>query len=123
MNPTPQLTLELETERLHLRQLTLADTDFIFHHFSDPLVTRYLMDEPPVASAAEAQDIISFFQDPAGKRQVRWGITRKSDRRLIGTIGFHRWEKAYFRAEIGYDLTPACWGQGYMSEALRAVIN
>jgi ribosomal-protein-alanine N-acetyltransferase len=42
---------------------------------------------------------------------------------LIGTVGYHKWEKAYFRAEIGYDLSPDCWGQGYMTEALRAVIS
>ena len=27
------------------------------------------------------------------------------------------------RAEIGYDLNPECWGQGFMAEALVAAIN
>jgi [ribosomal protein S5]-alanine N-acetyltransferase len=113
----------LQTERLILRQLTLEDTDFVFHHFSDPQVTQYLMDEPPLANAEEAQAIINFFLNPESKTHNRWGIVRKADQRLMGTCGFHKWDKAHFRAEIGYDLAPDCWGQGFMSEALHAVIN
>jgi ribosomal-protein-alanine N-acetyltransferase len=113
----------LQTDRLILQQLTLEDTDFVFHHFSDPKVTQYLMDEPPVVNVEEAQAIIKFYLDPERKTHNRWGIVRKADHRLIGTCGFHKWEKAHFRAEIGYDLAPDCWGQGYMTEALRAVIN
>jgi ribosomal-protein-alanine N-acetyltransferase len=113
----------LQTERLVLRQLTLEDTDFIFHHFSDPEVTQYLMDEPPVANVEEAQAIIKYYLDPEGKTHNRWGIIRKADHRLIGTCGFHKWDKAHFRTEIGYDLAPDCWGQGFMTEVLRAVIN
>jgi [ribosomal protein S5]-alanine N-acetyltransferase len=113
----------LQTERLILRQLTLEDTDFVYQHFQDPLVSQYLMDEPPVATTDEAQAIIRFFLDPEGKTQNRWGVVRKTDQALIGTIGFHHWVKDYFRAEIGYDLSPACWGQGYMSEALRVVLQ
>ncbi|HWQ45986.1 MAG TPA: GNAT family protein [Longilinea sp.] len=114
---------DLETERLLLRQLTFEDTEFVFKHFSDPQVTQYLMDEPPVADRDEARGIISFFMDPEGKRQNRWGLVRKSDQRMIGTIGFHRWEKAYHRCDIGYDLSPDCWGHGYMSEALKTVLH
>jgi [ribosomal protein S5]-alanine N-acetyltransferase len=113
----------LETDRLFLRLLTLEDTDFIYRQFSDPKVNEYLMDEPPVANIEEAQGIINFFLEPEGKNRNRWGIIRKADQRMIGTCGFHRWEKSYFRSDIGYDLTPDCWGQGYMTEALRAMIS
>jgi len=113
----------LETERLFLRPLTLDDTDFVFRHFSDPLVARYLLDEPPVASPEEARAIIRFYLEPEGKNRNRWGVLRKADQRLIGTCGFHKWDKAHRRVEIGYDLSPDCWGQGYMTEALRAAID
>lgn len=113
----------LETERLFLRQLTLEDTDFVFRHFSDPAVTQYLMDEPPVTEYAQAQEIIQFYLEPAGKTHNRWGLVRKSDHKLIGTCGYHKWAKQYFRAEIGFDLGPGFWGHGYMTEALRAVIH
>jgi len=121
-NP-PKFCLTFETERLRLRQLTLDDAEFVFKHFSDLQVTRYLYDEPPLGSMYAALALIEFFEDPQDKNRMRWGLERKEDRRLIGTCGFHRWEKAYFRAEMGYDLAPDCWGQGYMSEALRAIVN
>ena len=113
----------LQTDRLILRQLTIEDIDFVFQHFSNPLVTQYLMDEPPVANRAEAQAIIEFYLEPEGKTYNRWGMIRKTDHKLIGTCGYHKWSKASFRAEIGYDLSPDCWGQGYMTEALHAVIQ
>lgn len=113
----------LQTERLILRQLTLEDIDFIFQHFSNPQVTQYLMDEPPVANVEEAQAIIKFFQNPESKTRNRWGIMQKADHRLIGTCGFHKWDKAHLRAEIGYDLAHDRWGQGIMTEALHAIIN
>ena len=39
---------DLETERLHLRQLTVDDLDFVYQHFSNPLVAEFLLDEPPL---------------------------------------------------------------------------
>jgi [ribosomal protein S5]-alanine N-acetyltransferase len=113
----------LETERLLLRQLLIEDVDFIFRHFSNSDVTQYLMDEPPVSEYTQARDIIQFYQEPEVNARNRWGIIHKSDNELIGTCGFHKWEKQYFRSELGYDLNPKYWGQGYMKEALRAVIQ
>lgn len=112
----------LETERLILRHMTLEDADFVFRHFSDPVVCQYLMDEPPVTEYAQAREIIQFYAEPEEKTHNRWMIVRKSDQQPIGTCGFHKWDKRYFRAEIGYDLSPSCWGQGYMVEALLSVI-
>ena len=123
MTTTPTFFPTLQTDRLVLRQLTIADTDFVFQHFRDPRVTQYLMDEPPVADYAQAQAIVNFYLDPEGKTHNRWGIVRKTDNRLMGTCGYHKWAKVHFRAEIGYDLSPDCWGQGYMTEALRAMIH
>ncbi|MBI9045932.1 MAG: GNAT family N-acetyltransferase [Anaerolineaceae bacterium] len=120
---TPAYFTNLQTERLILRQLTMEDIDFVFQHFHDHSVNQYLMDEPPVADVAQAQEIIEFYLEPEGKTHNRWGIVRKTDNLLIGTCGYHKWSQAYCRAEIGYDLSPAFWGQGYMSEALRAVIH
>ena len=117
------ISTRLETERLYLRPLTLADTDFVFQHFSNLAVTQYLLDEPPLTEYAQAQAIVQFYQDPAGKNHNRWVLVRKADQQLIGTCGYHKWEKRDCRAEIGYDLAPDAWGQGYMTEALRIVIQ
>jgi [ribosomal protein S5]-alanine N-acetyltransferase len=123
LTSTPIYFPILQTDRLILRQLTMEDIDFVYKHFSDSKVTQYLMDEPPVVDYAQAKAIIEFYLAPEDKMHNRWGIVRKADNCLIGTCGYHKWMKAYFHAEIGYDLSPDCWGQGYMLEAIRAVIH
>jgi ribosomal-protein-alanine N-acetyltransferase len=121
---THSLFPDLETDRLLLRGIAPQDADFIFRQFSDPDVTQYLMDEPPVKDRSEAQGIIDFFTAPgAAGNYHRWMVVRKSDGETMGTCGFHHWEKSYFRAEVGYDMQPAFWGQGYMREALRAILR
>ncbi len=112
----------LETRRLRLQPMTAEHTDFVFRHFSNPAVAQYLLDEPPVADYAQAQEIVQFYSDPAGKTYNRWVILQKSDNQPVGTCGFHKWDQRYFRAEIGYDLDPNFWGRDYMTETLNAVI-
>jgi ribosomal-protein-alanine N-acetyltransferase len=123
MTDTPRYFPDLQTERLILRNITEEDTPFFYNQFSDPQVTEYLMDEPPVADMSEAKAIVDYYLDPEGKNHNRWIIMRKTDQRPIGTCGFHKWDQAHQRAEIGYDLAADCWGQGIMSEALRVAIN
>lgn len=43
--------------------------------------------------------------------------------KTVANTGYHKWRKMHHCAEIGYDLAPAGWGQGYMTEALRAVLQ
>ena len=113
----------LETDRLVLRELALEDTEFIYSHFSDPAITQFLMDEPPLSAQSQAREIINFYRNPEGKTYNRWGIVLKQNKKLIGTCGYHKWHQRYFRAEIGYDLSATCWGQGYMTEALTVIIQ
>lgn len=113
----------LQTKRLTLRPFIQADLDFVFRHFSDGQVNQYLYDNPPIKDKAEAQQIVGFYLNDASGLHNRWVLERKSDGQPIGTCGFHKWEKRYFRTELGYDLSPEFWRQGYMSEALRAALQ
>jgi len=42
---------------------------------------------------------------------------------LIGYVGFWKWVREHFRAEVGFALLPAYWGKGIMYEALDAIIK
>jgi len=111
---------EFQTDRLILREITLGDTAELFALFSDPQITKY-MDIDPLKRESEAADIIEFHFNDSG---CRWGIFDKATNRLIGTCGYHRWRKGVINtAEIGYDLSPAYWGQGVMKEALQEIIS
>jgi len=114
---------ELATERILLRPISPSDIAFAFQHFSNPDVGKYLLDDDPVTSLAQAQAIIDFYVSPDAQSYNRWIIERKADRCPIGTCGYHKWSRRDHKAEIGYDLIPFAWGQGYMSEAFERVVE
>ncbi|MBL8093246.1 MAG: GNAT family N-acetyltransferase [Anaerolineales bacterium] len=113
---------ELATDRIRLRPISHADLTFVFEHFSDLDVGKYLLDDDPLTSLEQAQAIIDFYVSPDAQSYNRWIVERKADHRPIGTCGYHKWNRRDHKAEIGYDLSPFAWGQGYMSEAFERII-
>ncbi len=112
---------EIETERLLLREILPEDAPAIFRLFSSEQVTRYY-DLVTYTDLRQAEELIDFFDESFElERAIRWGITRKADGALMGTCGYV-WLRTY-RGEIGYDLHPDYWGQGYMQEALDAIVD
>ncbi len=121
LNPAFRSFPEIETERLLLRELLPEDAPAIFRLFSDPLVTRYY-DLVSYTQVRQAEELIEFFDESFElERAIRWGIERKEDGELMGTCGYV-WLRTH-RGEIGYDLHSSFWRQGYMSEALDAIID
>lgn len=47
----------------------------------------------------------------------------KKNNLVIGSCGFHKWIKEHSRSEIGYEIHKKYQNQGYMSEAIKEVIN
>jgi [ribosomal protein S5]-alanine N-acetyltransferase len=113
----------METDRLILRALTPDDVEFVFRHFSDPDVCRYLYDAEPFADRQEAADLIRRYRNLDTDDHCRWALVLKGTGEAIGTCGFHFWDRENNCAEIGYDLRTASWGSGYMAEALRAALG
>lgn len=119
--PFPVLT----TERLVLRQITDDDTEALFTLLADPEVTRYLnLDVDVLTTPAQAQALITRVCDRfRWDEAIRWAITRHGQPRLIGTCGYTELVLPGARGQIGYDLQRAAWGQGIMTEALRAILH
>jgi [ribosomal protein S5]-alanine N-acetyltransferase len=114
----------LETPRLVLRKMRAKDTDALFALFSNPEVTRHY-DLTPFRSPGEAENLLEhFLQRYARRIGLRWAIAYKeTPDQLIGTCGYNIWIQAAQRAVLGYDLMPAHWRQGIMSEALNAILD
>ena len=113
----------IETSRLILRELRGEDADAVFRIFSEPEVMKY-MNMGMFTSIEEAQALIErqrrrFEQ----KERFRWGIALKDSDTIIGTGGYVAWNKMWYNAELGYDLARPYWGQGLMTEAVRAMIQ
>ena len=113
----------IETERLILKNIGIDDRNFIFSQFSDDVVNRYLFDAEPVTNMQGADEIIGFYVQPEPRLQHRWVIMKKSDGTKMGTCGFHCWNKTDGNVEVGYDLKEEFWGNGYMQEAMKAIIT
>src|SRR5215468_7345586 len=79
----------LETERLILREIGLADASALFEFFSDPEVT-ISTDIYPLRSLEEAERMIEFMTNLfTHKSGLRWGITLKERDKVIGTCGYN----------------------------------
>lgn len=113
---------DLETPRLLLRGVGMADAAFLLRQFSNDEVNRYLFDAEPFSTLAEAEELVRFYTGPAPRNQHRWILCHKDTGERLGTCGFHCWNRALGEIELGYDLYPSYWKQGYMREALTAAL-
>lgn len=117
-----QVFRELETERLILKSISHEDRDFILSQFSNHEINRYLFDAELLVDIQGADEIVDFYVRPEPRGQHRWILVKKDDSRKIGTCGFHCWDKLTGQCDVGYDLAPDYWGEGYMSEAMHAIL-
>ncbi|WP_144510753.1 GNAT family N-acetyltransferase [Bacillus sp. FJAT-22090] len=114
---------EIETDRYLLRAIEMSDAEEIFHYFSKDEVTKYY-DLDTFVEVNEAIRLIENWQTRfVNNEGIRWGIATKEDNKLIGSCGFHNWEKEHFKAEVGFEVTPAYWQKGVMTEVLQEVLR
>jgi [ribosomal protein S5]-alanine N-acetyltransferase len=111
----------IETERLVLRPPRVDDAEAIFNSYAtDEEVTRYLVWKPHT-SIAETKEFLSrvaaFLED--GSR-LTWALTLHDDDTLRGMIELR---PQGHKADVGYVLARPFWGRGYVTEALRAVLD
>jgi [ribosomal protein S5]-alanine N-acetyltransferase len=113
----------LEALRVRLRWLTADDVDAIFAVFSDPLMMRF-WSTPAMKVRTEAADYLARIHAGfAGRTLFQWGVERKQDAELLGTCTLFHVDAANRRAEIGYGLGSRHWRNGYMMEALTALVD
>lgn len=112
----------IETGRLRLRELNLADAKRLFTIFSDPNVLRYYGMEPHTSIVETEQMLTGMLEGIESGSVMRWGIVTKDSSDLIGTIGFHNRSLRHRRAEVGYEIHPDYWRHGYATEALQAAL-
>ena len=115
--------LTLPTPRLTLRPLHPDDAPAVYAMHDDPVTLRY-WSTPPWADPKLADELISRdMQAMAEGDYLRLGLQRQSDGRLIGLCTLFAFYLPSRRCEIGYILAREHWGQGYMHEALDALLD
>lgn len=112
----------IETDRLLLRTLDMKDKEPFFKYRSMPEVYKYQSWRPE-----DIEEIEEFIKKnisvcPNTKNTWMQLAVCLKEGRLIGDIGIHFLEDDY-QIEIGYTLSPEYQGNGYATEAVKAVIN
>lgn len=113
----------LETPQLRLRPLRLDDAAAMYAYARDPEVADPGMWSPLCSMEESRQDLAQALEHYAQGKAEQWGIEHRADGLLIGRCGFVRYSTAHARAELGYALSRAYWGQGYMTKAVEAAIG
>jgi len=115
---------ELRTDRLLLRQMTLADAPCVQKLRSNEDVMKHI-NRPLTLTLEEAESWINIIIEAVEKNVgITWCICLKEKpSEHVGSIGLWRIDKENHRGEIGYMLEPSLQGKGIMYEALLKVIE
>lgn len=119
-------TVPLETERLLLRGLTVADGEAVFRGWTgDPVVAEYMPWNPHTDVAMTKTWLRGVEQARAEDlRRYDWGIFQKETGLPIGSMGINfEDDDEEHPGEVGYALSRACWGKGYATEALEGMLS
>ena len=114
----------LKTKRLILRTWNEQDLDPMSAINQDPLVCEFL---PKIGDRAATKAIIQRFINNYKKYGfTAYAVELKSNGEFIGFVGLLVTSfEAHFTpaVEIAWRLDSKCWGQGYATEAAKAIID
>jgi len=117
--------MKLETERLILRELKESDWQAVYEYASDPEVVRYM--QWTTKTKEETKDYIRrtiLNKQEQPRRNYKFALVRKTDKRLIGQCSLISIiNPEHGEAGIVYAINRSFWNQGYMTEAVKSVLN
>lgn len=121
MLPDPRPVID--TPRLRLRPLGPGDVSALFGLFSDAHALRY-WSHLPFTELAEAEALLRNSNAHAEVGDLlKWGVELRATGVLAGTVTLAAIDRANRRAEVGFMVGRAHWGQGIGSEAMRALVG
>ena len=116
--------IELETERLKLRQWKDSDFPIFAEINSDPVVMEYY---PSIMNKTESYEMASNLKSLISKRGWGfWAVEETIKKQFIGFVGLHEpIQELPFSpcVEIGWRLSKEFWGKGYATEAAKAAMK
>lgn len=116
----------LDTERLTLRAHAPADFDELRALWADPDVVRYTVGRPQTSEEVWARLLRAAGLWPLVGYGY-WVVRERDTNRLVGEVGIADFRRDLappvdLAPEAGWILSPAVHGNGYATEAMRAVL-
>ena len=117
-------TQRLETDRLILRKFVIEDAEAMYNNWaSDEEVTKYLT-WPAHLNVDISRSVIMDWIDSYSDENYLWAIVPKDNGdEPIGSISVVDMKEEVSMVHIGYCIGKAWWHKGFMSEALKAVMD
>ena len=118
----PAAQWPLVTERLRLRLHEAEDAGWLHNLYSQPDVARYLLDEPWTMEVARDKLAERLSKTDLDGETGALALVIEYDGTPIGDVALWLTDREHRQGEIGWVLNPANGGQGFASEAVRAVL-
>ena len=112
----------IRTERLHLRQFTTDDLDYLNKLLGDPQTMRHwaVPLTPAEVRAWLQRSLVSYDTYGFG----RWLVILEASQQPIGDVGLLRLEiDGHRENDLGYIIHEAHWGHGFGMEAAQGCIR
>jgi RimJ/RimL family protein N-acetyltransferase len=113
----------IETSRLLLRPLTAIDAPTVARLAGGREIADTTLSIPHPYSEEQAREWIATHTVRSGGKEMVFAITLKESGSLIGSIGLRDIDTEHSQAEMGFWIGLDWWGQGFATEAGRAVIR
>src|SRR5687768_11434247 len=116
--------MELHTERLHIREFEPGDEADVHEYASDPEVCRFMEWGPNTPEQTReflARKLGRMKETP--RTEFELAIVLKSERKVVGSVGFRIKSERHREGDIGYVLNRRYWNRGIGTEASRAILE
>lgn len=116
-----------ETERLILREITREDAKHLFELDSDPLVHRFLGNQP-LKDISQVEPIIDHIHRQYEENGIgRWAVIEKDTGEFTGWSGLKledlETNGIVNYIDLGFRFIPKYWGRGYATESGLASVK
>ncbi|BCY29474.1 GNAT family N-acetyltransferase [Flavobacterium okayamense] len=113
----------LQSERLTFRKLKDSDAPEILKLRGDKETMKFIP-RPFATSLEDALNHIKIINEKIKENaDINWAVTEKGNNKCIGIMGFYRTQPENYRTELGYMILPEYWGKGYVTEAVKTLLN